>query len=161
MSGQASSHTSGQASSHTSSQASDVRVGMACADEADVHASCLEELQVYQKALAAAGEVSAILRHPGFQRDRRLFDQLAASSAAVAASIAEGFGLGTDRLFANARYRSRGESKETRTHLIVAEGRRYISREERDRLSSRFDEIERMLTGLIRHLQREDRKHRG
>ena len=124
-------------------------------------AKCVEELQVYQKALAAAHEVSAILKRPCFQRDPRLHDQLSASSDAVPSLMSEGFGQSTDRQFAQLLYKSRSESKETRTHLTVAKGRDYVSEGELKRLCDQYDEIEKMTTGFIRHLQREDRKFRG
>jgi four helix bundle protein len=126
-----------------------------------MRAACVEELQVYQKALEAADEVSEILERPCFQRDVRLRDQLGASSGGVASLIAEGFAQSTDRFFAQYLYRSRGESKETRTHLRVSRGRHYISSDELASSCRRYDEIEKMLTGLIRHLEREDRRHRG
>jgi four helix bundle protein len=124
-------------------------------------AKCVEELQVYQKALAAADEVSAILKRPCLQRDPRLHDQLSASSDAVPSLISEGFGQSTDRQFAQLLYKSRSESKETRTHLTVAKGRDYITERELTTVCARYHEIEKMTTGLIRHLQREDRKFRG
>jgi four helix bundle protein len=126
-----------------------------------MRAKCVEELQIYQKALAAAHEVSAILKRPCFQRDPRLFDQLSASSDAVASLMSEGFGQSTDRQFAQLLYKSRSESKETRTHLIVAKGRDYVSEGELKSLCDQYNEIEKMTTGFIRHLQREDRKFRG
>jgi len=124
-------------------------------------AVCVEDLVVYQKAVAAAAEVAKILKRPCFQQDRRLFDQLSASTDAVPSLISEGFGQSTDRQFAQCLYKSKSESKETRTHLTVAKGRDYISEKEQTDLCSRYHEIERMTTGLIRHLQREDRKFRG
>jgi four helix bundle protein len=124
-------------------------------------ATCVEELLVYQKALAAAHQVSAILKRPCFRRDPRLHDQLSASSDAVPSLIAEGFGQSSDRQFAQSLYKSRSESKETRTHLMVAKGRDYVAERELVDLCSQYDEIEKMETGLIRYLQREDRKFRG
>jgi four helix bundle protein len=73
----------------------------------------------------------------------------------------EGFALSTDRHFAHDLYRARSESSETRTHLVVANGRGYVSASELEDLLNRYNEVERMLTGLIRHLQREDRRQRG
>ncbi len=116
---------------------------------------------MYQKALAVAHDVSAILKRPCFRRDPRLHDQLAASSDAVPSLMSEGFGQSTDRQFAQSLYRARSESKETRTHPTVARGRDYISDEELEGFSKRYNEIEKMTTGFIRHLQREDRKFRG
>jgi len=36
-----------------------------------------------------------------------------------------------------------------------------VTSEELAELSARYNEIERMLTGLIKHLIRENRRHRG
>ncbi len=124
-------------------------------------AKCVEELKVYQKALDAADAVSAILKRPCFQRDFKLREQLADSSDAVPSLIADGFPQSTDRFFAQMLYRSRGESAETRTHLRVAKGREYVTESEMKELCDRYNEIEKMLTGLIRHLEKEDRRHRG
>ena len=124
-------------------------------------AKCVEELLVYQKALDAADAVSAILKRPGFQSDYKLRGQLADLSDAVPSLISDGFPQSTDRFFAQMLYRSKGESSETRTHLRIAKGRDYITAEECAGLSERYNEIEKMLTGLIRHLEKEDRRHRG
>ena len=66
-------------------------------------AKCVEELLVYQKALAAADEISARLRRPGFEKDIRLRSQLGASPERVASLIAEGFAQKTNRHFAQLR----------------------------------------------------------
>jgi four helix bundle protein len=124
-------------------------------------AKCVEELQVYQKALDAADAVSAILKRSCFQSDRKLRDQLANSSDAVPALIADGFPQSTDRFFAQFLYRSKGESSETRTHLRIAKGRDYLAEAEYVELCDRYNEIEKMLTGLIRHLEKENRRHRS
>jgi len=60
----------------------------------------LDELAVYQKALIAADAVSAIIDRPSFEKDRKLKEQLAASSSRVPALIAEGFEQKTDRQIA-------------------------------------------------------------
>ena len=67
----------------------------------------------------------------------------------------------TDRHFASYLYQSRGSAKETRTQLRVAEGRDYIANTEVEKLCGRYNEIEKMLTGLIKHLNRENRQNRG
>ena len=75
--------------------------------------------------------------------------------------IADGFPQSTDRYFAQFLYRAKGESSETRTHLRVAWGRDYITEKELLELCDRYNEIEKMSTGLIRHLERENRRHRS
>ena len=123
-------------------------------------AKSVEELQVYQKALEASAEVSAILKRDSFKRDPRLRDQLGSSSERVASLISEGFEQSTDRHFAQYLYRSRGSSRETRTQLVVAVDRRHIDETERILITAQYEEVAKMLTGLIRHLETEDRKHR-
>jgi four helix bundle protein len=122
---------------------------------------CAEELHVFQRALDLAREVSAILNSPGFRQSPRLRDQLGNSSAAVVALIAEGFSLSTDRHFAQFLYRSRSESSETRAHLRIANARGHVTQEQLENLLARYNEVEKMLTGLIRYLQRNERHRRG
>ena len=126
-----------------------------------MRAKCVEELLVHQKAIAAADAVSAILKRACFQRDYKLREQLSDSSDAVPSLIADGFPQSTDRYFAQFLYRAKGESAETRTHLRVSLGRDYITEKELLELSDRYNEVEKMLTGLIRHLEKENRRHRG
>jgi four helix bundle protein len=123
-------------------------------------AKCVEELQVYQKSLRISAEISAILRRISFNRDPRLRDQLGSSSERVASLISEGFEQSTDRHFAQYCYRARGSSREARTQLVVARDRLHITETERVQVSERLEEVAKMLTGLIDHLEAEDRKHR-
>jgi four helix bundle protein len=120
----------------------------------------VDELLVFQKALTACAAISAILDRESFRRDPRLRDQLASSSASVASLIAEGFEQSTDRHFAQYLYRSRGSGRETRAQLVVAVQRHHITDAERVMFEALFEEVANMATGLIRHLETEDRKHR-
>lgn len=123
-------------------------------------AKCVEELLVYQKAMKASAEVAPILERESFNRNLRLREQLGAASERVASSIAEGFEMSTDKHFAQYCYRAKGSSEEVRTQLKVAMQRRHISEAECVRISADYKEIAKMLAGLIKHLEREDRKHR-
>ena len=87
-------------------------------------------------------------------------DQLGSSSERVVSLISEGFERSTDRHFAQYCYRARGSSREARTQLVVAVQRNHITETERLRISNKLEEIAKMLTGLIEHLETEDRKHR-
>ena len=74
--------------------------------------------------------------------------------------MAEGFEQKSDRHFAHYMYLARGSAKESKAHLIVAWGRNYMTKAETDALCDRYDEIGRMSTGLIKHLEKEDRPNR-
>jgi len=120
----------------------------------------VEELLVYQKALEAADEISAMLNTEGFAKDHRLRSQIAAASERVVSLIAEGFEQKTDRHFASYLHLSRGSSSETRTQLRVARGRGYVTEASRVSTTGKYLEIEKMLRGLIRHLNDDDWKDR-
>jgi four helix bundle protein len=125
-----------------------------------MHAQTPEDLLVYQKAIAAAAEISAIIRRPSFNGDLRLKEQLGSASERCASAISEGFEQSTDRHFAQYCYRSRGSAREIRTQLVIAQQRDHVTESERIPLDRRYEEIGRMLTGLIGHLERENRKQR-
>jgi len=123
-------------------------------------ANSVDDFEVYQKAVAASGGVSKILQRESFKKDLRLREQLGSASERVASAISEGFEQSTDRHFAQYLYRARGSTREVRTQLIVARDRHHINESERLELTSAYEEVARMATGLIRYLEREDRKHR-
>jgi four helix bundle protein len=116
----------------------------------------LEDLIVFQRSVAAADAISALVERSPIRRDFTLRDQLFDSSGSLPANISEGHGQGSDRHFAHFLYIARGSSKEVRAHLRVAPGRNYITNAEYNDYCRTFDEIAAMLTGLIRHLERND-----
>ena len=123
-------------------------------------ARCVEELLVFDKAVAAAAAISAILDRWSVNQDMRLREQISSASERVVSSISEGFEMSTDRHFAQYLYRAKGSSREIRSQLVVARQRRHVTESEVAAISDKYEEIAKMLTGLIRHLEAEGRKHR-
>jgi len=121
----------------------------------------LEGLLVYQKAVAAEDAVSAILSRTPFRQHVELREQLDEASARVPNHISEGYGQKTDRHFAHFVFLARGEAQEMQGHLRSAYVRRCISEDELHDLQARYEEVAKMLSGLARHLRREDRKFRA
>ena len=121
----------------------------------------LDDLLVYRKSIVANKAVSALLQRPRVRIDRDLHSQLASAAAAVAANIAEGFGQQTDRQFVRYLFIARGSAQELRALLVVARDRGYIVTTEMADLSEKYEEVARMLTGLIKYLRASDRKERG
>jgi four helix bundle protein len=123
-------------------------------------ARCVEELLVFDKAVSAAAAISAILDRWSVNQDMRLREQISSASERVVSSISEGFEMSTDRHFAQYLYRAKGSSREIRSQLVVARQRRQVTESEVAAISEKYEEVAKMLTGLIRHLEAEDRKHR-
>ena len=124
-------------------------------------AGALEDLKVYQKAKAAGTEISAIIQRSSFVRDARLREQLGSASERCSSSIAEGNEQSTDKHFAQYCYRAKGSAREVRNQLHVACDRLHITEQERAALDAKYLEIARMLSGLIRYLEKENRKNRA
>jgi four helix bundle protein len=126
-----------------------------------MRARSLDELQVYRKSLTVSVAISSILGRRRLREDLNLCKQMGTASAAVPANIAEGFGQQSDRQFAKYLFIARGSSHEMRAHLVIAHSRSYVDDDELRDLSGRYEEIARMLTGLIKYLVMTDRKQRG
>jgi len=134
---------------------------MSCALHTGMKAKTLDEVLVYQKAMAAADAVSAILERPIFCNDFDLRKQLTESSESVGPLIAEGFGQTTDRHLAVYLGRARGPSLETQAHLRRALRKRFISQREQADLAARYLEIVKMLTRWRTYLRGTDWDNRG
>ncbi len=126
---------------------------MDCALGAAMKAKNLDDVVVYEKAMEAAGAVSAILERPVFCRNFDLKKQLSKSSECIGPLIAEGFGQTTDRHLAAYLGRARGSSLETQAHLRRALRERFISQIERTELADRYVVIVKMLTNWMNYLR--------
>jgi four helix bundle protein len=123
--------------------------------------SSLENLQVYQRAQAAADAITAILERPAWKRERALRDQMSECADKIPANISEGFGQGTDKHCAHYQRIARGSANEMCAHLRRALRKRLVTEEECRQLSDRYDHVGKGLTRWIQHLEREDRTRRG
>ena len=123
-------------------------------------AKTVEELQVFQRACLAADELFALISTTVLGRDRDLAAQLNRASVRVVSDIAEGFEQKTDRHFARYLYDARGGAAEIRAQLGIARRRGSITTNDCERVSDRYAEVGRMLSGLIAYLESEGREHR-
>jgi four helix bundle protein len=108
------------------------------------------DLKVYQLAYRLAMEIFHLSKHFPREELYSLTDQIRRSSRSVAANIAEGF---RKRRYPNMLVSkltdSDGEATETQVWLDFALDCGYMSQENRDRLTSGYEEVGRMLSGMI------------
>jgi four helix bundle protein len=116
----------------------------------------VEDLLVYQKAVAAADAVFALTERPAFNRHPEVRKQMRSSSGRIQSHLQEGSGQATDRHYSHYVCIARGSSKEMKGHLRRALGYRFITKEEYETHWDLYDEIAAMLTGLKRFLDGED-----
>lgn len=124
-----------------------------------MHATCVEDLQVFQRARKLMLEVFSLTS--GIGSDLWLRGQLDESVESAAANIAEGFVQGSDRAFARYLRISAGSLEELRLHLDAAKAKELLPANRANELIGEAREIGNMVGALIRHLKRCDRKDRS
>jgi four helix bundle protein len=87
-----------------------------------------------------------------------LTTQLRKAAVSVAGNIAEGSGRFTSRDFLNFLSHSRGSTKETESHLLVAVGVRLTTESRAARALQLTDEVSRLLHGLRASIRRGGRR---
>jgi four helix bundle protein len=113
----------------------------------------VEDLKVYEKAVAAADAIFSLTEKPIFNRDPELRQQMRSSSGRIQSHLQEGSGQSTDRHYAHYVGIARGSSKEMKGHLRRALGYKFITDDEYQVHWDVYDEIAAMLTGLKDYLE--------
>ena len=110
------------------------------------------DLRVYQLAFEWAMEIFSLSK--SFPQEERfsLTDQIRRSSRSVAANIAEGYRKKQyPKMFVNKMADADGEATETQVWIDFATGCGYFSPAQQARLKSGYEEVGRMLGGMIAH----------
>ena len=116
-----------------------------------------EKLDVWQKAIEFV--VAIYKATEGFPKDERfgLISQLRKAAVSIPANIAEGAARTSPKECAYFLSNSQGSTSEVETELLIAYRLRYIANPEYERLMSTLDDVGRMLSGLTRHLAKQNR----
>lgn len=112
-----------------------------------------EEIQAWQKAHYTTLLIYKVTLNPNFAKDFGLRDQIRRSAVSIMANIAEGHGRRTNAEFANFLNIARGSVSETQSHLYVAVGLKYITKEEFKDIYGVLTEISRMTLALAKYLR--------
>jgi four helix bundle protein len=79
--------------------------------------------------------------------------QMRRSASSIGANIAEGSGRRSDGELTRFLHIARGSACELEYHLLLARDLEFLAAETFAKLSGQVDEVQRMLTGLIRQVQ--------
>ena len=113
------------------------------------------DLKVFQLAYELAMEIFHLSKTFPREEVYSLTDQIRRSSRSVAANLAEGFRKRRyPNMFVNKMTDCDGEATETQVWLDFALDCGYLSRENHDRLISGYEEVGRMLAGMIANPKR-------
>lgn len=112
-----------------------------------------EELNVWHKAVDFAVGIVTIIDDINSDRKHfRLFEQVEASAASIAANIAEGKGRYSTKEFIHFLYIARGSLYETMTFLEIFRRKQWIEDTSHAKFATQGKEIAAMLKGLINSL---------
>lgn len=107
------------------------------------------KLVVWQKAHKITLDVYPATQNFPLEEKYGLTSQIRRSSASIGATIAEGCGKGSEVEFCRFLQMSSGSASELAYHLILAHDLNYLSGQQFAELSSRVEEVQKMLASLI------------
>ncbi|MFO0808517.1 MAG: four helix bundle protein [Gemmataceae bacterium] len=110
------------------------------------------DLLIWQRARQWQKAIFPHTEHGRFAADRRLVEQINASSASVMANIAEGFGRGTQGEFVQFLGYAIGSLNETQSHLTVAYDRGYVGRDDYGPLFAEGTVIRKMTVSFLSNM---------
>src|SRR5213592_2687851 len=112
-----------------------------------------KDLIVYEKAYAVAMKIFEVSKSFPAEEKYSLTDQIRRSSRSVAGNIAEGYRKKRyPKMFVNKM--ADGEATETEVWLDFASECGYLSSERQLKLTAQYEEVGRMLGGMINHPER-------
>ncbi|MCB9230226.1 MAG: four helix bundle protein [Bacteroidia bacterium] len=117
-----------------------------------------EDIKAWKEARVLSNEIYLISKEGGLEKDYALKDQMNRSSGSIMDNIAEGFGRGGSKEFANFLSFSMGSAQELKSQLFRALDRGYISREQFDYFYNKSESISKMIYRLIEYLNNSDFK---
>lgn len=112
------------------------------------------DLQVWQKAIELVVECYEASNQFPESEKFNLTSQVRRAAASIPANIAEGRARGATKNFLNFLAIANGSLAELDTHLELAVRLQFVSRESKQSLQLRMDEVGRMLSGLRQSLRR-------
>ncbi|MFN2437827.1 MAG: four helix bundle protein [Chitinophagaceae bacterium] len=117
-----------------------------------------EYLQVWQKARSLSQKIYPLTFIEPVKSDFRFKDQIRGSLGSIMDNIAEGFERGSRLEFINALTISKGEAGELKSQLYRGLDNNYFTQDQFHEFYSLADEITRMLTSLVKHLNKSEFK---
>lgn len=113
-----------------------------------------EEILAWQKSREFNKRIYEVTNKEDFKRDFELVKQIRRASISVSSNISEGFERNSDKEFIYFLYVAKGSSAEIRSQLYLALDLNYITKEEFDELFLNISDISKLLSGLIKYLNK-------
>jgi len=108
------------------------------------------DLQAWQAAFKLALNIQEVTKSFPREEVYGITSQIRRSALSATANIAEGFGKQTYKEKVHYYYQAHGSLVETKNHLLLAKGYKYIQEKEFCQLTENMGHAHRLLLGLIR-----------
>lgn len=115
-----------------------------------------QKLSVWRKSHELALETYRVSRVFPAEEAFGMTAQVRRSALSISSNIAEGRGRGSDGDFCRFLRNAMGSASELEAQLLLARDLGYLPASDFEPMHSRVDEVKRMLTGLIRTVQRRE-----
>lgn len=113
-----------------------------------------EDIQAWQNARSLVNMVFDVTKQSDISRKYRFVSQIESAAISVMNNIAEGFSRRTDKEFINFLFISKGSAAEVQSMLYVALDRKYIDKNNFNKIYDQTDKIARMVSNLIKYLRK-------
>ena len=111
-------------------------------------------LDVWQKSIRLVEEIYRLVSLLPKSEEFGISNQIKRSAVSIAANIAEGAARQTKREFIQFLHMSQGSLSELDTHLEILDRLGFIQRHSKIKLSALMDDIDKMITRLIKSLKK-------
>ena len=111
-----------------------------------------EDIHAWQNARVLVNLVFDITEIPSMSKKYRFISQIEAAAVSVMNNIAEGFSRRTNKEFSNFLFISKGSASEVQSMLYVALDRKYITKNNFEKVYEQVDKTARMISNLIKYL---------
>ena len=113
-----------------------------------------EDLDVWKKAHQLTLRICQLTKEFPREERYRLIDQLCRASASISTNIVEGKSRASIKEYIKFLSIAKGSTEEAKYLILLSKDLSYIDSKTYERLTQEYEEISKMLNGLIRSLRR-------
>ncbi len=117
-----------------------------------------EDLEIWQEARELSKSILDISKNSKLNQDYKLRDQIKASSGSVMDNISEGFERDGNLEFRQFLSIAKGSAGETRSQLYRVFDSEYISKEQLENLTNKYEQLSKRISAFISYLNKKDFK---
>jgi four helix bundle protein len=118
----------------------------------------IEEIEVWQRAMALVKDIYRITRNTEFSKDFILRDQIRRAAISIPSNIAEGFERSGNKEFLNFLSIAKGSAGEVKCQLYIARDQGYIDDAEFLSMKTSITDLGKMIGGLMKYLSQSGMK---